>query len=539
MRRTYRKKSVGYLLPFLIFVGFGVISVLAFQLWSNLQNSYGDVFFYIVSGRARILPYGVSEWESAYSGTKLLTGDSLKTSKDGRIVMQFFNGTQVRLGEDTEVSLVDLNKRSDSEKIVLALEHGKIWLNKVRTEDVKTSLLDVHTSHMVVRDVGTVFEVEQDETEAARVLKGSLKIDLLANEQNKKDVAETVDVGVGQEIDVDSALLKSLQNHENPSVLLAVRDDFRASDWYQWNMNEDVNPTDFAHVAASSPVKGQDAAQTKITDASQTRPAEHLQQQTAAAGQSFIDKSATAQSTQDAAKKQSTDQSAFSVKLEAPVITYPAAGETGTDQTKVVVHGKVGQGTAKIMVSQKVAGKTPGKSEEYTLSKFKAGDSTFAYTLAESYKNYAPGLNVYSFYVLDEKGKRSNPATIRVTYTPNVVTPPAVPTPAATPSAISPSLDASETLTKPVVLSFNGVKSSTVATSVVKVEGEVHGAQKMVVGGFTLQKFVPGSTHWIFYANENGGNLKAGSNEYEAYGIDANGKESEHAKFTITYNKAI
>ena len=77
------------------------------------------------------------------------------------------------------------------------------------------------------------------------------------------------------------------------------------------------------------------------------------------------------------------------------------------------------------------------------------------------------------------------------------------------------------------------------SVGIVKVEGEVHGAAKVVVNGFTLGKFQSGSTRWIYYANENGDNLKPGINQYEAYAIDADGKESERTKFEIIYNKVV
>ena len=129
MRRVYRRKSpLEYLLPFLIFVGLGVIAVLGFQLWNNLQAARGDVYFYSVGGRARMLPYGMKEWENGYSGTKMLLGDAVKTSPDGRGVLQFFNGTTVRLDADTEIVLTDITKRSDVEKIGITVNHGNVWV---------------------------------------------------------------------------------------------------------------------------------------------------------------------------------------------------------------------------------------------------------------------------------------------------------------------------------------------------------------------------------------------------------------------------
>lgn len=483
MRRVYRRKRpFEYLLPFLIFVGVGVIGVLGFQLWSNLQAARGDVYFYVAQGKAKMLQYGTKEWETGYSGTKMLLGDAVKTGVNSRGVLKFFNGTMVRLGDDTEVVLTDITKRNDVEKIGLTLNHGSVWVNKIRSEGVEQSDLQVRTSHMLVIDVGTTFEVESDSVETVRVMKGNVNVQILGTDSDKSSILDTIQVGVGQELNLDEAVMKAFQNRETPSVLMALSDQFKLSDWYLWNSREDESPTDFSQAG------------------NQLLPVGTTQEVT----------------TQEVVAVTSSTQQTVETpgQLASPVITQPSESAVSSDQNKMAIVGTVGSGTAKVLVSQTVAGNT----DEYALSKFKAGDLTFTYNVSEALGNYKSGENIYRFYAVDAAGNRSDSADVRITYT-------------KTATAIT------EALSAPKVLKYNGTTDSTTVTGVVKVDGEVHGADKVVVNGYTLSKFVSGSTSWTYYANEAGGNLVPGENSYEVYSVDPQGNKSETVKFTITYNK--
>ena len=486
MRRVYRRKRpFEYLLPFLIFVGVGVIGVLGFQLWNNLQGAKGDVYFYIASGKAKMLQYGLNEWANAFSGTKMLLGDSIKTEPDSRGVLQFFNGTIVRLDGDTEVTITDITKRSDVEKIGLTLTHGNMWVNKMNSEGVDQSDMNVRTTHMMVSDVGTVFEVESNDTETVRVIAGQVNAQILGNATDKNAVLDTVQVGVGQEMTLDQAILQAFQNHDTPSVLMALSDQFKLSDWYLWNSREDQNPTDFSKILVPP------------TDATS-----NTQQSTL-----------TPSGTQQTASPTSTT----STQLSAPVITQPNPSVMSTDQNKVAISGTVGPGTAKVVVHETVGGTT----DQYTLSRFKTGATSFSYNVSEALGNYKAGLNDYSFYALDASGNQSDSADVQITYNKAAV-------------------QITDALTAPQVVSYNGSTSasaSTVTTGVVLVQGSVAGAQSVVVNGYTLSKFQPGDKTWTYYANVGGGNLNPGLNTYQVYAVDPQGNKSAITTFTITYNK--
>lgn len=486
MRRVYRRKRpLEYLTPFLIFVGIGVIGVLGFQLWNSLQGAKGDVYFYVASGKAKLLQYGTKEWETAYSGTKLLLGDSVKTGLKSRGILQFFNGTTVRLSEDTEIVVTDITKRNDVEKIGLTLNHGAMWVNKVQTEGVDQSDLQVRTTHMQVSDVGTVFEVESNGVETVRVMKGNVNVQILDND-GKNTVLDTIQVGVGQELNLDEAILKAFQNHETPSVLMALSDTFKLSDWYLWNGREDESPTDFS-------IHHDFPALTQETSASQE-----------------VVSGASQQTTQ-----QTDTVNNPAVGEPMAVISNPSQDEVQITNGKLTVSGTVSPGVDQVVIRQTLPGSAV---EEYALKKFKKGDSAFSFNIDEAYGNLKPGRNVYQVVAVAGGIRSTDITQLVVNYEKAAV-------------------EITDALTAPKVLQYNGSTSSTTTTGVVKVEGEVHGADKVVVNGYTLGKFVSGSSSWVYYANEQGGNLTPGVNNYEVYAVDPKGNKSAVTAFTITYNK--
>ncbi len=503
--RVYRKRSSDYLLPFLSIVGIGIIIIIAFQLFGYFKGKTGDVYFYIPQGDAKILTYGTSEWVEAFNGTKLLAGDSVKTLSNSKMVLQFDNGSVIRLDQNSALTLKDISKTGDSEKISVNLDYGSAWVNRLVTEDIKSSKFEVRSEHMLVKDVGSIIELEKGtESETVRVFKGSIKVDIFANEENKNEVADTKEVGVGQELHLDAATIKAFKNRENPSPLIAIRDDFKVTNWYSWNIAEDEKPTDFSKVQNVGTV---------LNQTSELNSTEQVPART----QMDISSTQTVQQTQ-------STQVANSNVLPKVTITSPTQPEVTITNGTLSISGNVSSGTAKIFVKQTLAGAT----EDYQLQKYKVGDTTFKYNISEAYGNLKPGDNTYVFYGVDVDGRKGKDLSqIVVHYNKEG---------AATQTQATPG---SQTLTAPKVLSYNGTQVSEVTVGVVKIIGEVHGAEKVIVNGYALSKFVPGSSSWLYYANENGGNLNPGLNEYEVYAVDANGKESERVKFTITYKKAV
>ncbi len=502
MRRITRKRPVDYILPFLVILGLGVIVVLGFQVWKNFdKQGKADVYFYIAGGKARVLPFGEATWENAFSGTKMLVGDSLKTSSLGKAVLVFFNGTQIRIGNDTAVTLTDLVRQPDAEKIVMAMDNGMLWVNARKSPGVKQADYEVRTTNMVVKAVGTVFEVESGTTQIVRVIEGSVDVDVVVNTNGKDRVADTIEVGVGQEITIDDATLKAFEESQSPSVLMAIDDQFKTSEWYSWNDQEDKNPTSYDG----------NMGETAVSDTSAVSASESEE------NLSGTMETGETQLTQDSSLTQETQADTASDD-GAPVITAPDEDDRTVSQGPVTISGTVPEGTQKVIVERVIGGAT----DSYTLGKFKSGDDTFSYNVSEKLGNLLKGDNVFYFYAIDKNGDKSTAAEVKI--------------------VLEDDTEESEVvvtgdLTAPTVLTFNGETSSTVTVDSVTVTGEIKGAAKVVVNGYTLSKFTAGSASWSYTAKESLGNLNPGVNKYSVYGVDADGNKSEVVEFTITYNK--
>lgn len=402
MRRVHRKKSsLDFILPFLILVSLGVIGVMGFQLWNNWGNQgKADAYFYVVDGRARILPYGQSEWDNAFSGTKLLIGDSLKTSPLGRVVMNFFNETIIRMDRDTAISLVDLSNDIDSEEIYLSLDNGSIWVAGIKSEGVKDSTYQVRTKNMLVTATGTVFAVESTDAQVVRVLDGDVNVDIYVKSGEDERIADSINVGIGQQLTLDDAAIKAFEENNSISVLSAISDEFKDTEWYKWNIREDRDPTDFSVASGDLMLDEEDASGDVGND--------EMDDESDSEGESDDDTDNDEVANEDADSEGETEDedSESLLSLEAPVITGPSF--TVTDDSSFQLSGTVQSGVAKVEVAH--------NGEGYVLGAFEKGDTSWSYNVNESFGNLVEGANTYTVYAYDEDGNRSSADTLIITY---------------------------------------------------------------------------------------------------------------------------
>ncbi|MEK7127071.1 MAG: hypothetical protein AAB848_03095, partial [Patescibacteria group bacterium] len=74
-----------------------------------------------------------------------------------------------------------------------------------------------------------------------------------------------------------------------------------------------------------------------------------------------------------------------------------------------------------------------------------------------------------------------------------------------------------------------------VTSHLATLTGQISGADKVVVNGYTLQKFKPGDITWTYFANADYGLMKVGENIYEVYAFDAAGNKSEKLTVKVLY----
>ncbi|MBU1992839.1 MAG: FecR family protein [Patescibacteria group bacterium] len=455
----------------------GVILVLSYQLYVTITEEVTEdkVYVHVAAGKAKFLPWGTSNWQNVYSGMNLLPGDALRTSKEGRAVLEFFNGSYVRLESNSEIILQEVVREDEFDNMTLVLNDGEIWIDE-HADIGKTSAFSVRTQNVLFRSVGTTFDVANDDFEGVRVMRGKVNAEIIIYEEGEEVVVETIEVGIGQEVLLSETEILDLKARKSLNVLAAISDEFEDADWYQWNMKEDLTPTNFvADVTEEGEIPQERVA---------VRPME--------VDDDFED----------------TDPPGF------PVILEPADENREVAKGPVTISGTTDPDTQKIIIETI----TEGDSERYTLSKYIPGSTTWSYTVSEGYGNLKPGENRYLIYAVDEALNESTPSELVVNYT-------------------KPTQEQLGEFSAPIAVSYNGSFSNEVTKSVVLVKGQVSGAVSVTINDYTLTQFKPGDKEWLYYANEQHGNMNPGLNEYNVYAMDAEGNKSEIVKFEIMYKK--
>lgn len=123
----------------------------------------------VIGGQVLALVPGTDEWRAVDgAGVGWIAGTRLRTSADSRVSLDLASGGSLRVDESTEMTL------TSSERLVLIA--GTMYFDSGVTTGAGT--LEVITSHGVVREIGTQFEVMS--TSAAlrvRVREGSVEIE--------------------------------------------------------------------------------------------------------------------------------------------------------------------------------------------------------------------------------------------------------------------------------------------------------------------------------------------------------------------------
>jgi len=491
MRRFRRRRNPQYLLPFLVLVGVGVVGVLGFQLWNLFFSvSKGNAYLYVIEGRAKALPFGQKEWENTYNGAKIMLGDTIQVSGRGKAVIVFYDGSTLRMGDNTEVTLVDITRTNEYEDTILNLNQGFIWVNKPKTQDLKNSKFIIHTTYGSYNITGTIFDLEKAATETLRVLKGSVRLDILQRSGDKPRTIESIPVGIGQEVSLDDAVMKAYFELQSPSVLKEISESFKQSSWYIWNNELDTNPVDFSKIAAAPVtlpvVTGKDLVTSPVPETPVVMP---------------------------------TPENPDAPTLEATVIISPQSSSAEFMGKALLISGTAPVGTEKMMVTQLLAGSS--KEEKYTLRKFDSLALTWSYQLSTATDNIRSGNNTYTFYGQNKDGTFSPADTIAVSS-----------------SQVQPAVI--DALQKPVLSTVNGKvynEGMMVDIDGIKLTGTVAGASKLLVNNYALSLFKAGDKTWTYNLKESLGNFEEGLNSYTIDAVAADGKK-QTLSVTINYKKA-
>lgn len=424
--RTPKKiNAMDYVMPFLIILCIGVIIILAYNLYNAFTGSdvKKSAYLHILSGSAKMKTWGTNDFFNLTADAVIMQGDEVQSSSDGKFIVEFFDGTLLRMDGNSAVAFTSIDSGSDP-AITLGLNSGRIWVNKVYRDTSKT-LVTVNTKNLgVVSSKGNIFEIENDGgDEVVRVFSGDGKdLDINVMDKEGKKVVETDTLGVGQEISVNAAALVKYWAYQSPSVINAISDTFKKTDFYLWNEYEDKSPTKFEKsMDGDKFVKVEPQVVPVVAlSADGTVPSTNVAPGTTPATGAVTPGTApTTPATVAPAAVAPQDPKLAVSKLPAPTI-LSVGGLTKPDKDGVytvsanpaILKGDVSTGTVKVSVNG------------LELKKFKAGNKSWAYYANADYGYMKEGENIYEVYAIDDKGNKSPALKFKVIYT-KPTTPPA------------------------------------------------------------------------------------------------------------------
>jgi hypothetical protein len=130
--RAKSNRLVDYIMPFLIIIAVGVIIVLVFNLFRAIfaPQTTGDAFMHLESGSVQVKMFGTDDYFDLNSDALVMQGDELITSADSKVIIEFFDGTLMRLDGGTDIVLDQIDE-GDEPFISMILVDGNAWFNKV------------------------------------------------------------------------------------------------------------------------------------------------------------------------------------------------------------------------------------------------------------------------------------------------------------------------------------------------------------------------------------------------------------------------
>lgn len=472
--------------PFIIFVlVLGLFLWALFQffslLFSNVRTEISSAQLEILQGRGEFrLSSESRNWTPAFSGQNFVEGDELQTAKNAHFRLTFFEDHDLFLGENTELELLKLEKKSSGQFTAhWQLNRGQLWANVDSTQwsgSDETPDIKIYTPRSLVNITGTRFNLEvSPESETLKLLKGGVQLDLL---NQAREVENRVAVSVGQQITLDD----TASNLAEPASLLEIIEpEFSESDWHLKNL-EKFEPDNVATVREKIKARNQPAViQPTESELAETPPDSEIP---------------------------------VNPELEAPAILSPAQNAViPAAQSSIAIEGTAPNNAFQIQVNG------------YTLSKFQPGDRKWTYFAATKFGTLKSGSNTYQVLAIDRQGQRSKITTLNLTYEGVVAVVEEAPSVEETLAEFPPPV-----VTTPPL--FTQDPNATYQTSADRVTlfGSVPvGTNAVKVNGFQLRKFKPGDTKFQYTAIALGinGNMQEGENTYNIQALGPDGKSSQ------------
>ncbi len=512
-----QKRFMDLLWPFLLIILIGIIVVLVVQfVWSFVDQQQtklkNEIYLYLDQGQAELLAWGQTEWTKAYDGQLVLEGDMMSTERASRGFLEFYKGSRVRLDAETKLEIDEIDTSGDVDEVRLALQTGRVWLNVEEDYDSMMRFV-VETDNLRVTSYGTIFEVGLTDRETVRVLEGEVKVEVIEESSGREIVLEDVRVGVGQQIEVTASDIAAIEARQPVSLLAAVDDTWKATDWYVWNDEEDAVPA----------IAVVDEVIEEIVIEEDTTTAETVLGVTIEAVEE--------------------EEEVYDGMAPVVTITTPEMSPytlTENDEMPFSIHGTTSGNTANVTVTSYDA---DGNASPYTLQHYESGSTEWRYGASSDYGNLREGRNLFTVVAKNGSDMESEAVEVIIQVPEGMF---AVEEEKET-EEVSEAEEVGETeevtlsdsLNAPTVTTLNDEPFSadivyTTDAEEVTIIGTVsESAVAIYVNSYQLTQYEAGSDTWVYRARADFLNYDVGSNIYEVYFEDEEGNASPSFTFEI------
>lgn len=485
--------------------------------------------------------------QRAEDALKLYAGDKVSTGGSGHASIIFFDGTQVRFDQQTDVVLGESARGTKESSLDLTLDRGTLYVRTPSLTVFSGSVLrTIHTPSLSLTiPAGTDLSVSV----AALSVFSS---DALGVEVAVKGAAQPVVIGEGQMFKLPANAKTDGNLYAYRAPLSANGDDAFVSE-SQTKGAVGISQSSQQSVAADVLVVTQPESNAMMQSGTVTVTGKIGKGVTRVRVNGFPAVVDTTQGTfsQELALKneeqteihvEALDEKGMVMRddrrivrrtlkaMEPPAITAPAkSGDTyRTGRAEFEIQGTATADAAGIIVN------------DYRLQLYKAGSRSWSYLASTQLGNLAFGKNVYSVVAVDAAGNRSTPVTITIVLEEGAPDEVVVSGGASSAAAsAAPAEMPNNAPLKPGSLTVDGPTagaSHTATGSEIVIYGTTPADTASVwVNDYRLQLYKPGKTTWNYIASVDFKNMAKGKNVYKIVVRNSKNEIIDTLEYTVTY----
>lgn len=341
---------------------FGVVS-------SKNEEKRDEAILTLEKGDAQVNLWGESEAEMASNAQIIVLGDSVKTLDDSYAVLSFYNGSEVRLDENTMVTFSDSEKSDANIFVTLQLNEGRVYVDQESLEEVEFQLKVLTNVMNIISSEGAYLASNGVNGEFVQVLDEELSVELVDRDESDV-IIDNVILTKGEKLEFGASKIKSLLARETVTLAEPAEENFGLDEFYLWFNSVD----NAASSSTGEVVESMETLEADIVDV---------------------------ENEQGVASE--VDTSSISIRVDSP------ASPATINKDAIAIEGSVVSGNP-----SRVTVTWGGNNQVYTLAGFKAGDTNFRYVADFEYKNLSKGENTYTVVAYDENGNASNTVVLSI-----------------------------------------------------------------------------------------------------------------------------